>query len=262
MTDQRLEGSHVIVTGAAQGIGRGIARRSADAGATVSVFDRDVEGATETSDTIEDAGGESSAYEVDVTKADEVDDAIQSAIENHGPLHGVVNNAGVQRSVPLLEATAEDFAFHYDVNVLGVFHCARAVADHMIEKGTEGAIVNVASTAAERPFPGQGPYATSKAGVVAMGIVLAKELGEHGIRVNTINPGTADTPMVQQFLEENAAETGQSEEEILEGALGANIIERIGQPEEIGHVATLLLSDEGAWITGETINVDAGYTVG
>lgn len=262
MQDDRLDGRHIIVTGGAQGIGRGIARRVARAGGTVSVFDLDPESAAETIEAVEAEGSAGTAFEVDVSDQTAVKEGVAAAIEAHGAIHGLVNNAGVQESVPILEADQEDFAFHFDVNVLGTFYCAQAVAEQMIDAGTEGAIVNIASTASERPFPGQGPYATSKAGVVTLGIVMAKELGEYGITVNTVNPGTVDTPMVQAFLEENAAQTDLTEEEILDDALSANIIERIGQPEEIGHVVTLLLSEEGEWMTGETINVDAGYTVG
>jgi 3-oxoacyl-[acyl-carrier protein] reductase/meso-butanediol dehydrogenase/(S,S)-butanediol dehydrogenase/diacetyl reductase len=260
MLDDRLADSHVVVTGAAQGIGRGIATRVARAGADVSIFDTKVETAAETVAAVEAEGGEATVHEVDVSDAVSVADGVEAAVDDLGPIHGLVNNAGVQNAIPILETTEAEWEYHQDVNAKGTFLVSKAVASHMVEEGTEGAIVNVASTAAERAFPGQGAYATSKAGVVAFTKVLAKELGDRGITANAINPGTVDTPMVQQWLAEHAAEGDRTEAEVLEGALDSHTLDRMGQPEEIGHVAVLLLSEEGEWITGEAINVDGGYT--
>lgn len=260
MQDDRLEGNHIIVTGGAQGIGRGIATRIARAGTDVSVFDTKVDTAAETAERIRDHGRETTVVKVDVSDEDSVKAGVETAVDQLGPIDGLVNNAGVQRSVPLLEASLADFEFHLEVNLKGTFLCTQIVARHMVENGNGGAILNIASTAAERPFAGQGPYAASKAGVVALTVVLAKELSEHGITVNAINPGTVDTPMVQTWLDENAEQTGMSRNELLGEALSVHTLDRMGQPEEIGHVATLLLSEEGDWITGEAINVDGGYT--
>lgn len=260
MQDDRLQDHHVIVTGAARGIGRGIATRASEAGADVTVFDIDTEEATGTRDRIEKAGSRAQVIEVDVSEAEAVEEGVERAVETFGPVDGLVNNAGIQRSIPILELSEAQWDAHMAVNAKGVFLCCREVASHMIEAGTEGSIVNIASTGAERPFPGQGVYAASKAGVVGFTIVLAKELGEYGITANCINPGTVDTPMVQQWLEENAAQTDRTEAEFLQDALDLHILDRMGQPREIGHVATLLLSAEGDWITGEAINLDGGYT--
>ena len=260
MEDDRLAGCHIVVTGGARGIGRGIATRVAEAEADVTLFDTDVDSARETVDLVHERGGEANVVEVDVSNKDAVEDGVASAAARLGPIHGLVNNAGVQNATPILETTEEEWDFHLNINAKGTFFCSKAVARQMLEKDIKGTIVNVASTAAERPFPGQGAYATSKAGVVAFTQVLAKELGDHHITVNAINPGTVDTPMVQQWLKEHAADSDLTEAEFLEDALSAHTIERIGQPEEIGHMATLLLSEEGNWITGETLNVDGGYT--
>jgi NAD(P)-dependent dehydrogenase (short-subunit alcohol dehydrogenase family) len=260
MRDDRLQDRHVVVTGGAQGIGRGIATRVAEAGADVTVFDVDTETAAETAALVEDHGSTAQVVEVDVSDGDDVAAGVEHAIDGLGPIHGLVNNAGIQRSIPILELTEEEWDAHMAVNAKGVFFCCREVGAHMVEAGIEGSIVNIASTGATRPFPGQGVYATTKAGVVGFTIVLAKELGEHGITANCINPGTVDTPMVQQWLEENAERAGVAEEDLLEDALDLHVLDRMGQPREIGHIATLLLSDEGEWITGEAINVDGGYT--
>ncbi|MEY7851915.1 SDR family NAD(P)-dependent oxidoreductase [Natrarchaeobius sp. A-rgal3] len=260
MSDDRLTGDHVVVTGGVRGIGRGIAVRLARAGASVTVFDMDVDAAAATADAIREEGVEALVLEVDVTDREAVSTAFDEAENELGPVSGLANNAGIQRAVPALETTEADLDDHFAVNVKGAVFCAQEAASRMIERGTEGGIVTIASVAAVRPFPGQGAYAASKAGILAFSKALAKEVGDDGLRVNVINPGTVDTPMVQQWLAENAEQTDKSEEELLEDALENHTLDRMGRPEEIGNVVAMLLSAEGAWITGEAINVDGGYT--
>jgi NAD(P)-dependent dehydrogenase (short-subunit alcohol dehydrogenase family) len=261
MNDDRLSDRHIIVTGAAQGIGQGIAERVAQSGADVTIFDVDTEQASQTRANIEAMGPDAQVVEVDVSDAGAVANGVASAIASFGPIDGLVNNAGIQNATPIVELTEAEWDAHMDVNAKGVFLCCREVASHMIKNDIEGSFVNIASTAVNRPHRGQGVYAATKAGVVGFTIVLAKELGEHGITANCINPGTVETPMVQQWLKEHADQSERTQEEILEESLEEHIIRRMGQPREIGNVATLLLSDEAEWITGEAINVDGGYTV-
>jgi NAD(P)-dependent dehydrogenase (short-subunit alcohol dehydrogenase family) len=260
MQDTRLQNHHVIVTGGARGIGRGIAQRTSEAGADVTIFDVDMEEAAETKDLLEDNGGRAQLIKVDVSDANMISDGLKRAIERFGPVRGLVNNAGIQRSIPILKLSEKEWARHMAINIKGVFLCCREIGIHMVENEIKGSIVNIASTGAERPFPGQGVYATTKAGVIAFTMVLAKELGDYEITANCINPGTVDTPMVQKWLKENAERTGLSQNEVLQDALDFHILNRMGKPREIGHVATLLLSDEGNWITGEAFNIDGGYT--
>lgn len=262
MQDDRLADSHVLVTGAAQGIGRGIAVCAARAGADVTIFDVNTEDAATTADLVREHESSASVHDVDVTDADAIASALDAAVAEHGPVHGLVNNAGVQSAVPILETTEADWDRHVDVNAKGVFLVSKAVAEHMIDRGVEGSIVNVASVGAERPFPGQGAYGASKAAVKTFTVVLAKELAEHDITANSVNPGAVDTPMVEQWLEEHAEQRDTTPEDILEDALDMHVLDRIGQPEEVGHVVVLLLSEEGEWITGESVNVDGGVTVG
>lgn len=257
--DSRLAGRHVVVTGGARGIGRGIARRCARSGADVSIFDLRTDAAAETAAAVREAGGEASVHEVDVTDEESVEAAVAAAEDELGPIHGLVNNAGVQQSIPLLETTEDEWDRHFDVNAKGTFFVSKRVAERMIETDVAGAVVNVASVGAERPFEGQGAYGASKAAVLAFTTVLAKELAEHGITVNAIKPGTVDTPMVQQWLEERAERSDATEEELLAEAIDEHVLDRIGRPEEIGHTAVMLLSEEGNWITGESIAVDGGY---
>ncbi|MFC6825010.1 L-rhamnose 1-dehydrogenase [Halopelagius fulvigenes] len=258
-TDDRLAGQHIVVTGGARGIGRGVAVRCARAGANVSLFDTRPDVAAETSAQIRREGRDAAVYEVDVTDRSSVETAVEAASSELGPISGLVNNAGIQRAVPLLETTQETWDAHFDVNAKGTFLVSKAVARAMIDADTAGSIVNISSVGAERPFRGQGAYGASKAAVLAFTTVLAKELSDHGITVNAIKPGTVETPMVEEWLAEHSDQSAKSPEEVLSEALDDHILDRIGQPEEVGHVAVLLLSEEGDWITGESIAVDGGY---
>lgn len=258
-TDDRLADGHVVVTGAARGIGRGVAVRCARAGADVSLFDVRPETAAETREIVEDLGQAARVFEVDVTDAAAIDDAVAAARDAFGPIHGLVNNAGIQQSIPILETTEAEWDRHFDVNAKGVFLCSKRIARAMIDDDVAGSVVNVASVGADRPFRGQGAYGASKAAVIAFTSVLARELSDHGITANAIKPGTVDTPMVQKWLEEKAETDGVTEAELMDATVEEHALDRIGRPEEIGHVAVLLLSDEGDWITGEAIAVDGGY---
>lgn len=259
--DSRLSNRHIVVTGGARGIGRGIARRCARAGADVSIFDTRLEVASETAEEIRELGVEALVYKVDVTDETAVELAVNEAVGAVGPIHGLVNNAGVQDAIPLLETTGEEWDAHFSVNAKGTFLVSKHTAERMIEDSIEGSIVNISSVGAERPFPGQGAYGASKAAVLAFTTVLAKELSDHGITANAIKPGTVETPMVEEWLGEHAEQSDATEEEIHEETIDAHVLDRIGRPEEIGHVVALLLSDEGNWMTGESIAVDGGYLV-
>lgn len=258
MVDTRLLDRHVVVTGGAQGIGRGIATRVARAGADVTVFDVKREAAMETTDLVRGHGERANFVEVDVSSEEAVDTGIETAASELGPIHGLVNNAGVCQSIPIVETTVDDWDHHFDINTRGTFFCAKHGARHMIDEDLEGAIINIASAAVERPLRGNGAYAASKGAIAAFTRVLAKELGPHDIRANVIKPGTVDTPLVG--LEKYVSESDRTEEKILAELTSDYILDRIGHPEEIGHLVTLLLSEEGSWITGEDINIDGGYT--
>jgi len=255
MIDDRLDGRHVIVSGGAQGIGRGIASRAARAGADITIFDTQpvTDPETITTDT------RVNALNVDVSDPGDVRAGVEASIEELGPIHGLVNNAGIQTQSPALSTSEADWDRHFEVNAKESFLCSREVAKHMVDRGIEGSIVNVASVAAgERPNHGQGAYGASKAAVVTLTTVLAKELGEHGITCNAINPGAVDTPMYRRLLSKTHAEEDLSGEEMIEQAGDRHLVGRVGEPEDVGHVATLLLSEESEWITGQAFVVDGG----
>lgn len=261
MSDQKLSDRHVVVTGAAKGMGRGIAKTCAKAGADVTIFDVDTESASETVEQIEAAGQDAAVVELDVSDPHTHEEALEEAIGELGPVHGLVNNAGVQNVVPILEATPEDWDYHMSVNAKGPFFLSKQVSTHMIDEGIEGGIVTIASSAEDVTYEGQGAYRASKRAVKGFSTVLAKEVADHGIRVNTINPGPVDTPMMQQWFDEHIEQGDGTRAELLEMVLGDQLVKRMGTGEEIGNVVTLLLSEDGEWITGASIAVDGGQTV-
>lgn len=261
MTAQKLRDRHVIVTGAAKGMGRGIATRCAQAGANVTIFDVDTDAADETVAQVEGAGPEAAVIELDVSDPTAHEAAIERAVSAFGPVHGLVNNAGVQDVVPIMDATPEDWDYHMNVNAKGPFFLSKHVASHMVDEGIEGGIVTIASSAEEVTYEGQGAYRASKRAVRGFSTVLAKEVAEHGIRVNTVNPGPVDTPMMRHWIDEHVEQGDGTREELLDLVLGDQLIKRMGTGEEIGTVIVLLLSDDGEWITGASIAVDGGQTV-
>lgn len=261
MQDDRLQDRHVVVTGAAMGIGKGIATRCARAGANVTILDRVQEEALETADEIREIGGGANVVELELTDFSDYDRALDSATQTFGPIHGLVNNAGVQEQVPALAATTEDWDWHFDVDAKAPFFLAQHVAQHMIDNDIRGGIVTIASSAEDLTYPGQAIYRAAKRSVHGFSTVLAKEVGDHGIRVNTINPGGVVTPMFEQAVKEMKEETGLSETELKQQNLDDHILNRFGEPEEIGNMVVLLLSDEGEWITGASIPVDGGQSV-
>ncbi|RDZ51365.1 NAD(P)-dependent oxidoreductase [Haloferax sp. Atlit-4N] len=256
MDDNRLAGKHCVVTGGANGIGRGVAVRIAIAGANVTVFD--LEPSNETVEAIEDTGSEAGGYEVDVTSRSALAEAVEDAIDKRGPISGLVNSAGVQTKRPFLETPTDELTRHLDINVGGTFISSQIIASHMTDNGEGGAIVNIGSLAgAGSPNRGQAAYAASKGAIGSLTTVMAMELADHDIRCNVIHPGAIDTPMLAAFADES--ENEDSERTINgERLADRHLVGRIGEPEDVGHLCVLLLSREGEWITGQDFVVDGG----
>ena len=249
----RLDGKTAIVTGGGRGLGRYMAEALADAGANLVLCSRKLEPLEEVRDEIEARGGEALALLCDVTEQEDVEKVVSAAIEAFGSVDVLVNNSGATWGAPPTEMPSEQFDRVLAVNVRGTFLMARAAGRRMIERGSGGTIINVASIAA---LVGGHPdymqtvgYNSSKGAVISMTRDLATSWAVHNITVNAIAPGWFPTRMSGGLIE-------RFEERMLEDIpLG-----RFGNPEDLKGVVVFLASPAAAYITGQTIVVDGGAT--
>lgn len=251
----RLVNNHAIVTGGAQGIGRGIAEELMNHGASVALADIDEESARETSDELSsEYEGEAIAIRCDVTDSDSVDSMVDRAIEQFGEIGILVNNAGAADLARTWEMPESEWRQTIDVCLNGPFLCTKRVLNHVLDAGHDGAIVNVSSLNYTAATDGLPHYSAAKAGVSQFTKVVAAEAGRHGIRVNAVAPGSTRTPMT----ENNGLLEGQIGEEFLDRTV---LERRFGEPDDIGNVVAFLCSEYAEWITGETICVDGGQHI-
>jgi NAD(P)-dependent dehydrogenase (short-subunit alcohol dehydrogenase family) len=244
----RLRGKVALVTGAQQGIGRGIALAFAHEGADVAVNYLDDRAAAETVvRQVRAAGRRSALVQTDVARPAEVETMVVRVRDELGAIDVLVNNAGVYPRVPFLAMRETDWDLVLDVNLKGGFFCAQAAAQAMIDGGRRGTIINMASQAIRGAVRGVH-YSASKGGVVAMTRAMALELAPHGIRVNAIAPGLTDTAQPRY---------GNSEEELAMMA-SAVPLGRMAQPDDIAAVAVFLASDDARHVTGQTVHVNGG----
>jgi 3alpha(or 20beta)-hydroxysteroid dehydrogenase len=248
MSPPRLEGKVAIITGAAGGIGRAAARRMAEEGASLVLTDAEEERAVALAGEL---GERASSAVHDVTSETDWQAVIASALETHGRIDVLLNNAGVFLAAALTDTSLEEFRRVIDVNVTGVFLGMRAVAQAMSEQGA-GSIINVSSVAGLKGGPYLTAYAASKFAVRGMTKVVAKELAQSGVRVNSIHPGQIDTDMNARQREKTP--------ELIEKLIRSIPLRRIGTPDEIAHAVIYLASDESIYTTGSELVVDGGAT--
>lgn len=249
MKNEKLNGKIAIVTGASKGIGAGIAKEFAQAGASVVVnyasakhdADRVVEEITK-------RGGKAVAIQGNVTKKAEVDRLFAETEKAFGKIDILVNNAGVYEWVPLEEVTEQQFHKMFDTNVLGMLLVTQEALKHFKPGG--GSIVNISSLVSSLTPPTAVVYNATKGAVDAITRTLAKELGPRGIRVNSLNPGVVVT--------EGVIAGGFSEGDFRKTVESQTPLGRIGQPEDIAPAAVFFASDDSQWITGETLIIAGG----
>ncbi|WP_423226531.1 3-oxoacyl-[acyl-carrier-protein] reductase [Candidatus Amarolinea aalborgensis] len=245
----RLQDRVALITGSARGIGRATALAFAAEGAQVIVCDMDAAGGEQTAADIRTAGGRALFVQVDVTDRASVDALVQAAQAHFGRIDVLVNNAGVLRDRSLLKMTEQDFDFVINVNLKGVFNCTQAVAPLLAAQGS-GVILNASSVVGVSGNYGQTNYVASKAGVIGMTRVWARELGPKGVRVNAVAPGFISTEMLAGIPDK-----------VMEELKAKISLRRLGRPEDIANAYVFLASDEAAYITGHVLHVDGGAVV-
>ncbi len=240
----------ILVTGASSGLGRHFARMLAAAGHPILAAARRAPELATLAAEIAAAGGRAATFALDVTDAAAVDATVAAAAASFGPLGGLVNNAGINESAPLLDQDIAAWDRVLATNLRGAFLVARAVAKGMARAGG-GAIVNIASILGLRQAGGVGAYATAKAGLIQLTREMALEWARHGIRVNALAPGYIETPLNRDFF---ASPEGQA-------MIRRIPARRLGRPEDLDAALRLLLSPEAGYITGAVLAVDGGHLV-
>ena len=254
----QLHDRSYIVTGAAGGIGAGIAQAIVNTGGSVALADLNIKATEETARVVDESGRRTLAARCDVGSDDSVQEAVAATVARFGRLDGVVNNAGVIEMSEARHAGSEAWARELDINVTGVFRVCRAALEHLIASD-QAAIVNVASNCGKVGFPNMAGYNASKAAVINLTRSLATEWAPLGINVNAVCPGAVDTPMLSRVAEWLAEHQGGDPDEILAG-MTLPQLGRKATPIEVGRVVAFLLSADALIIRGQAINVDAGET--
>ena len=244
----KLTGKVAVVTGASKGIGAGIAKALAAAGASVIVnYASSKSGADAVVAAITSAGGEASAVRGDVSKASDAQGIIDAAITTYGRLDILVNNSGVYGFAPLEAITEEDFHRQFNVNVLGLLLTTQAAAKHL---GEGASIINIGSVVSRITPPSSAVYTGTKGAVDAITGVLSRELGARKIRVNTINPGVVET--------EGTVSAGIIGSDFEKAATAQAPLGRTGKPDDIADIAVFLASEDSRWLTGEQLLASGG----
>ena len=254
MTDElfSVKDQVVLITGGTRGIGRAISQGFAERGAQVFVCSRDEDSVGRTVTELTDDGHRADGVACDVAERSDIQSTVKTVLDRYGRIDTLINVAGVNRRKRAETVTAEDFEFIMNVNLRGAFEMSQEVGRHMIERGA-GSIINIDSLNTQMPLKGVLPYAMSKFGLQGMTRGLAVEWGCHGIRVNGLAPGFILTdmtnklwsdPVMQDWNEKNAPLT------------------RLGVPEDMIGTAVFLASRASAFMSGQTLYVDGGFTSG
>lgn len=252
--DYDLTGKTAIVTGGSSGIGRAAAIQLAACGAAVAIASLPAEDCYTVRDEIEALGGRAIAVPTDVSDPAQVDALMDTVVRELGGLDILINNAGIGGAVlPLLEQSPEEFDKVLRVNLKGIFLCAKAAAAQMIRQGRGGRIVNTCSIAYIEGRGFHGPYGAAKGGVSTLTRTMAAEWAEYGINVTAVAPGLTRTPINDGLVEDKA---------VLQTFLDKIPLGRMARPWEIAAMMLFLASPAASFVTGTTIIVDGGATVG
>lgn len=244
----RLNNKIAIVTGAARGLGKGIAQKLSEEGAFTIIADLNEEACRETVEELHTQGLEATFYPVNIGEFDQVKKLFQLVVDKYGTVDVLVNNAGINRDSTIVKMSEEQWKQVIDINLTGTFFCTQEAAKIMKEK-EEGRIISISSASWLGNF-GQANYAASKAGVVGLTKTAARELAKKQITCNAICPGFVDTDMTREVPDK-----------VWDSMISKIPMNRAGQPSDVANLIAFLASDEGSYITGEVINVGGGMVL-
>lgn len=250
-----LQGRNIVVTGAAQGIGRAISKQVVELGGNVVAVDMNTEGLTALT---EECGSSRVLCQVgSVADAAFAQTVVEQGVACFGAVHGLVNNAGITRTAMIEKMTLEQWQQVIDVHLTGSFYFLQAVGRHMLARvragdTSGGSIVNISSDAGRRGTIGQINYGAAKAGVLGLTMCAAREWARYNVRVNTVGFGVVETPMTETIRSEKFADTYLQQIPL---ARWANAV-------EVARPVCFLLSDASSYVTGQHLSANGGYTIG
>lgn len=255
--DLQLKGKVALVTGAARGIGRGIALTLAQEGAQLAInYVNRADAAEEVIKIIRNGGGDALAIQADVGRYAEAERLVAASLKRFGRIDILVNNAGIVSRKPILEVPLDEWDRVVHTNFYGCFHCSRLVGQHMVARGGGGKIINISSIHGRVAKAGMGPYCATKAAIDMFSKQLAVELAPHRINVNVVASGTIITEINLPLYQSTKPEDIEKRQAVLHRVPWGEI----GQPEDIGRAVAFLASDAASYITGAVLYVDGGYT--
>jgi 3-oxoacyl-[acyl-carrier protein] reductase len=249
----KIKDKTIVITGAGRGIGRALAVRFATQGANVALLDLNAADLAAATQQCTELGVRAMAYTVDVSREADISAALDAVVRDFGSLDVIINNAGIVKDALLIKVkdgdvvgkmSLEQWRAVIDVNLTGVFLCAREAAERMIKLAKGGVIVNISSIS-RHGNAGQSNYAAAKSGVASMTVVWAKELARYGIRVGSIAPGFTHTDILASM-----------KPEVLEKVIAPVPLKRLGQPDEIAHAAQFIIEND--FFTGRCLDLDGG----
>lgn len=250
-----LASKNVIVTGAADGIGRAIALRLGEEGCTVGILDLNEAGGVAVASAIRDAGGKAFAYRTDISDYAQVESAVARFEQDaSGPIQFLVNNAGWDKAVSFLESDRPLWDKVIAINLYGPLNLHHIVVRRMAEAGF-GRVVNIASDAGRVGSSGEAVYSACKGGIIAFTKTLARELVNRDVHLNCVCPGPTDTAILRSFFD------GDQGTKIVEGLKRAIPMRRLGSPDDYPGIVAFLLSDDARYMTGQVMSVSGGLTM-
>ena len=246
---KRLENKTAIITGGAQGIGKATAIRLAEEGANLAIWDISQDAGEAFVEELSHQGYSAKFYSVNTADLDAAIASAEKVFEDFGSIDILINNAGILRDSSFKKMTKDQWDAVIGVNLTGVFNCTKAVYPYMAEQ-KYGRIINASSVVGIQGNFGQTNYVATKAGVIGMTKVWAREFGKYNITVNAVAPGFINTQMMKDIPEK-----------ILDNIRGKSPLNRLGEPEEVAALYAFLASDDAAFITGTTVSIDGGVSV-